>query len=124
MLSDASFVGFIPVRETAAARAFYEGTLGLTVVDESPFALVLDGAGTMIRVTPVPDHQPRPFTIAGWDVPDIAAAVDELAGRGVNFTRYDGMTQDERGIWTAPSGARIAWFSDPDGNNLSLTQFA
>jgi catechol 2,3-dioxygenase-like lactoylglutathione lyase family enzyme len=124
VLGQASFVGFIPVRDAGVARTFYAETLGLTVVDESPFALVLDAAGTMLRVTPVPEHEPRPFTIAGWDVPDIDACVDGLVARGVRFTRYDGMEQDERAIWTAPSGARIAWFLDPDGNNLSLTQFA
>ena len=124
MLGAAAFVGFIPVRDVTAARAFYEGVLGLSVIEESPFALVLDGNGTMVRVTPVPDHEARPFTIAGWDVPDIAAMVTALADRGVSFTRYDGMDQDELGVWTSPSGARVAWFTDPDQNNLSLTQFA
>jgi catechol 2,3-dioxygenase-like lactoylglutathione lyase family enzyme len=124
VLAAAPFVGFIPVRDVSAARAFYEGVLGLTVSEESPFALVLDANGTMVRVTPVPDHEPRAFTIAGWDVPDIAATVIELAERGVSFTRYDGMDQDELGVWTSPSGARVAWFADPDRNNLSLTQFA
>jgi catechol 2,3-dioxygenase-like lactoylglutathione lyase family enzyme len=124
VLTDASFIGFIPVRDIAAARAFYEGTLGLTVVDDTPFALVLDANGTMLRVTPVPELTPHPFTIAGWTVPDIAATVGSLAGRGVAFTRYDGMTQDDQGVWTAPSGDRVAWFKDPDGNTLSLTTFA
>jgi catechol 2,3-dioxygenase-like lactoylglutathione lyase family enzyme len=124
MLADAAFIGFIAVRDLATARAFYEGTLGLRVVDQSPFALVLDAGGTMLRVTPVPGLAARPFTIAGWQVPDIDAAVRDLAGRGVEFTRYDGMTQDELGVWTTPAGDRIAWFTDPDGNTLSLTAFA
>jgi catechol 2,3-dioxygenase-like lactoylglutathione lyase family enzyme len=124
VLADVPFIGFIPVRDLAAARAFYEGTLGLRVTDDTPFALVLDAGGTMLRVTLVPGLETRPFTVAGWSVPDIDAAVRALAGRGVEFTRYDGMTQDELGVWTTPGGDRVAWFSDPDGNTLSLTAFA
>jgi catechol 2,3-dioxygenase-like lactoylglutathione lyase family enzyme len=124
MLGDAAFIGFIPVRDLATARTFYEETLGLHVVDETPFALVLDAGGTMLRVTPVAESAARPFTIAGWQVPDIDAAVRALAGRGVEFNRYDGMAQDDLGIWTTPGGDRVAWFRDPEGNTLSLTAFA
>ena len=124
MLADASFIGFVPVRDLAVARAFYEGTLGLRVVDDTPFALVLDAGGTMLRVTPVPGLSARPFTVAGWNVLDIGAVVRALAGRGVQFVRYDGLTQDDLGIWTTPGGDRVAWFKDPDGNTLSLTTFA
>ena len=124
VLADTPFIGFIPVRDLAAARAFYEGTLGLRVVDDTPFALVLDAGGTMLRVTPVPGLAARDFTVAGWNVPDIGATVRALVSRRVRFARYDGMTQDELGIWTAPSGDQVAWFTDPDGNNLSLTTFA
>jgi catechol 2,3-dioxygenase-like lactoylglutathione lyase family enzyme len=124
MLADAGFIGFIAVRNLATARSFYEGTLGLRVVDDTPFALVLDAGGTMLRVTPVPELVTRPFTIAGWQVPDIDAAVRALAGRGVEFTRYDAMAQDDLGVWTTPGGDRVAWFTDPDGNTLSLTAFA
>lgn len=124
MLADAPFIGFIPVRDLAVARAFYEGTLGLRVAADTPFALVLDAGGTMLRVTPVPELSARPFTVAGWNVPDIGAAVRALAGRGVEFTRYDGLAQDELGVWATPGGDRVAWFSDPDGNTLSLTAFA
>jgi catechol 2,3-dioxygenase-like lactoylglutathione lyase family enzyme len=124
VLADAPFIGFIPARDLAAARAFYEGTLGLRVVEDTPFALVLDAAGTMLRVTLVPGHTAGPFTVAGWNVPDIGAAVRDLAGRGVQFARYDGMTQDDLGVWTAPGGDLVAWFQDPDGNTLSLTAFA
>jgi catechol 2,3-dioxygenase-like lactoylglutathione lyase family enzyme len=124
MLADATFIGFIPVRDLANARAFYEETLGLRVVDDTPFALVLDAGGTMLRVTPAPGLAARPFTIAGWQVPDIDATVRALAGRGVEFTRYDGLAQDDLGIWATPGGDRVAWFTDPDGNTLSLTAFA
>jgi catechol 2,3-dioxygenase-like lactoylglutathione lyase family enzyme len=124
VLADASFIGFIPVRDLAAARAFYEGTLGLRVLDDTPFALVLDAGGTMLRVTPVPGLAARPFTIAGWNVPDIGTAVRVLGSRGVQFVRYDGMTPDDLGIWTTPGGDQVAWFADPDGNTLSLTTLA
>lgn len=121
VLENASFVGFVPVRDAVAARRFYEGVLGLEVIEDTPFALVVDARGAKLRVTPVPDFTPPPFTVAGWTVPDIDAAVRALAGRGVAFTRYDGMDQDDLGIWTAPGGSRVAWFGDPDGNTLSLT---
>jgi catechol 2,3-dioxygenase-like lactoylglutathione lyase family enzyme len=124
VLADAPFIGFIPVRDLGAARSFYEGTLGLRVVEDTPFALVLDAGGTMLRVTPVTGLAARAFTVAGWNVPDIAAAVRDLAARGVNFTRYDGLAQDDLGIWTAPGGDRVAWFQDADANTLSLTTFA
>jgi catechol 2,3-dioxygenase-like lactoylglutathione lyase family enzyme len=124
VITDASFMGFIGVRDVAAARAFYEGTLGLRVLDDTPFALVLDANGTMIRVTPVPDLVVQPFTVGGWAVPDIEASVRELTAKGAEFARYDGMDQDDLGIWTAPGGDRVAWFRDPDGNTLSLTTFS
>lgn len=123
MLRDASFVGFVPVTDAAVAREFYAGVVGLTVVEETPFALVLDANGVMLRVTPVTDLAVQPFTIAGWAVADIAATVRALASSGVAFCRYDGMATDELGIWTAPSGDQVAWFQDPDGNTLSVTEF-
>jgi catechol 2,3-dioxygenase-like lactoylglutathione lyase family enzyme len=124
VLGQASFVGFIPVHDPAVARAFYEGTLGLQVLDENPAALVLDANGTMLRVTPVPEFAVQPFTIAGWQVADIDTTVRALVSRGVEFNRYEGMDQDELGVWVTPGGDRVAWFNDPDGNTLSLTAFA
>lgn len=124
MLANAPLIGFIPVRDLAAARAFYRSTLGLPVTDENPFAVVLDANGTMLRLTPVPDLTPQPFTIAGWEVPDIGSAVDALASSGITFLHFDGLEQDPRGIWTTPGGDSVAWFTDPDGNTLSLTSFA
>ena len=117
-------MGFVPVRDLGVARTFYEGTLGLAVTTASPFAVVVDAGGTSLRLTEVPDLEPQPFTIAGWEVTDITATVDLLAARGVAFRRYEGMGQDERGIWTTPGGDRVAWFNDTDGNTLSLTMFA
>ena len=124
MLGDAPLMAFIPVTDPAAARQFYETTLGLTVVEESPFAVVMEAKGTMLRLTPVNDLHVQPFTVAGWQVHDMGKAVDGLAALGVTFTRYPGMDQDEQGIWTTPGGDRVAWFTDPDGNTLSLTSFA
>ena len=117
-------MAFIPVSDLASARSFYGELLGLHVTDENPFAVILDSGGTRLRLTKVDNHQAPPFTIAGWEVSDIAAAVDALVDRGIIFTRYNGMEQDERGIWTAPGGDRVAWFKDLDDNTLSLTSFA
>jgi predicted enzyme related to lactoylglutathione lyase len=94
------------------------------VVGNSPFALVVDANGTMVRITPVPDLRPQPFTIAGWEVADIEATITDLVARGVSFNRYEGMDQGASGIWLSPNGDLVAWFVDPDGNTLSLTQFA
>jgi catechol 2,3-dioxygenase-like lactoylglutathione lyase family enzyme len=123
MLQKSSLVGFVGVADLDRAREFYGGTLGLELRDESPYALVAEVGGTMLRITAVGEPDPRPYTVLGWAVADIAAEVGELAARGVTFTRYEGMGQDNRDIWTSPSGAKIAWFLDPDGNNLSLTEF-
>jgi catechol 2,3-dioxygenase-like lactoylglutathione lyase family enzyme len=117
-------VTFIGTRDRAKATAFYGETLGLTQVAEDPFAVTYDLAGTPLRLTDIADHAPTPHTVLGWLVDDIAATAIELRGRGVEFQFYDGFAQDELGIWSAPGGgAQIAWFLDPDGNNLSLTQF-
>ena len=125
ILGASKVVAFVPVTDPAKARAFYEGVLGLRLVlDEKPFALVFDANGTMLRVTPVGQHTPAPFTILGWDVKAIEATVDQLTAAGVVFLRFPGLNDsDPRAIWTAPGGARIAWFHDPDKNVLSLTQF-
>src|SRR5690349_9487590 len=97
-------VGFVPTHDSAKARSFYEGTLGLPVVSEDPFALVLDANGTMLRVTNVQNFKPQQFTILGWDVANIEEAVSRLSERGVKFENYGIPEQDERGIWKSPSG--------------------
>lgn len=120
-----SIVTFVPSRDPHVARTFYEGVLGLTFVSEDPFAVVVASNGVPIRianVSSVEGFEPFPFTILGWTVNDVAARIRELTAKGVTFRRYEGMDQDALGIWTSPSGARVAWFSDPDGNVLSLTQ--
>jgi len=116
-------IAFVATADPRRAKAFYAGTLGLRLTGEDPFALVFDAAGTMLRVATVTALKPAGYTVLGWNVRDIDRAVRDLAEKGVAFQRYDGMPQDELGIWTSPGGARIAWFLDPDGNTLSLTEF-
>ena len=125
ILGGSELVAFAPTTDPAKSRAFYEGVLGLRLVaDEKPFALVFDANGTMLRVTTVHELKAHPFTVLGWRVEDIEATVDRLAAAGVQFNRYKGVNDgDERGIWNSPSGARVAWFNDPDGNVLGVTQF-
>lgn len=124
LLSTCKIVAFAATRNPDRAKTFYRDTLGLRLVEEQlPFALVFDANGTMLRVSVVKEPAAAPYTVLGWEVPDIAATVRELAAAGVKFERYPGMAQDELGIWTAPGGARVAWFKDPDGNVLSVTQF-
>jgi catechol 2,3-dioxygenase-like lactoylglutathione lyase family enzyme len=123
VMDSRKIIGFVPTRDAKKAKTFYQGTLGLRCVSEDEFALVLDANGFMVRVTKVGDFNPQPFTILGWEVDDIGRLVSELEKKGLRLERYGMKGQDERGIWTAPGGARVAWFKDPDGNVLSLTQF-
>lgn len=115
-------MAFLATRDGARARAFYEGTLGFAVQSDDDFALALEAGGTMLRVQKVTAFEPHPFTALGWEVANVEATVAELGARGVVFRHLPGLEQDDRGIWTAPSGARIAWFNDPDGNTLSIAQ--
>ena len=123
-LAGYNIIAFVPIVDAGKAREFYQGTLGLTLQrEELPFALVFDAGGIMLRLAIVGKPAPAPWTVLGWEVPDIAASVNTLGARGVRFERYPGMNQDENGIWNSPSGARVAWFKDPEGNVLGLTQF-
>ena len=123
MLSAARIIAFIPSRNLERAKSFYVETLNLTFVSQDPFALVLNANGTMVRVAKVGEFQPADFTILGFEVTDIRQEVAALRAKGISCERYPGMQQDEVGIWHSPSGARVAWFKDPDGNVLSLTEF-
>ncbi|MGV1007977.1 MAG: VOC family protein [Dermatophilaceae bacterium] len=122
MMDSAELMAFAPTLDLDRARSFYVDVLGLTLEEHSPFALGLRSGGVRLRVTRVQELTPHPFTVLGWVVDDIAAAVTTLGSAGVEFARYDGMEQDDLGVWTAPGGALVAWFHDPDGNTLSLTQ--
>ena len=121
MLGSIDIVAFVPTKDTEKARAFYEGVLGLRFVKDDGFALVLDANGIMVRVAKA-QFTPAPFTILGWQVSDIKKAVTGLQGKGVQFERFGFFEQDELGIWTAPTGDKVAWFKDPDGNILSVSQ--
>jgi predicted enzyme related to lactoylglutathione lyase len=126
MLTNAKPVILLPTVKKDDARQFYEMTLGLTFRSDDGFALVFDTGGIMLRVTPVQKFTPHEFSVLGWEVDDISASATDLSSRGVKFEVYDfpWMTQDEQGIWVAPDGTKVAWFKDPDGNLLSISQHA
>jgi catechol 2,3-dioxygenase-like lactoylglutathione lyase family enzyme len=121
--SAAKVATFIVTRDRAAAKKFYGETLGFKQLSEDDFAVVFDLNGTKLRISTVKDHKPPMHTVLGWEVPDIVAAVKTLTAKGVKFNVYEGFQQDELGIWSPPGSTnKIAWFLDPDGNNLSLAQ--
>ena len=127
-MSNAAFgsrkvMAFAATSKPARARRFYRDTLGLRLVSEDEFALAFDAHGTMLRVQKVESLQPQAHTALGWHVDDIRGTIRSLEQRGVHFERHPGMPQDEFGVWTTPDGSSVAWFRDPDGNVLSLTQF-
>jgi hypothetical protein len=122
MLGSCDLVGFVPTTDLGRASAFYGDLLGLESLDETPVAHVFNANGTVLRATLVEVLNPAPFTILGWSVAAIEDEVRPLAEQGVTFERFSGLEQDDLGIWTTPSGDRVAWFKDLDGNVLSLTQ--
>jgi catechol 2,3-dioxygenase-like lactoylglutathione lyase family enzyme len=122
MLSDQPFVGFVLISDAARAKAFYCDVLGLSVNSEDGFAVVLDVGGASLRLALVADVPEPTATNAGWQVEDITAMARQLAASGVVFERFDGMEQDDDGVWHPPGGGGVAWFRDPDGNRLSLAQ--
>jgi catechol 2,3-dioxygenase-like lactoylglutathione lyase family enzyme len=123
MLGSAPAVAFLPSVDLDQSRRFFADRLGLAVQEVTPFACVLRAGTTMLRITKVDSLRPQPFTVFGWQVTDIHATAAALAAAGVACLRYDSMDQDEAGVWATPGGDLVAWFHDPDGNTLSLTQF-
>lgn len=123
MLGSDKIIAFIGTKNADRAKAFYGNVIGLTLIEDGPFALEFDAGGTMLRIQKVRELIPHAHTVLGWQVPEIQSTVRNLLRNGVDFERYPGMSQDDLGIWKAPSGAQVAWFKDPDGNTLSLTQF-
>lgn len=116
-------VAFVYVTDRERGLGFYRDTLGFGLRSADPFGDFLDMSGALLRMTAMPDFKPSEHPVLGLDVRDIAAAVDVLRARGVELLIYDGMGQDERGVWTSPDGkAKVAYFKDPDGNVLSLSQ--
>ena len=122
MLSSNKMIGFVPTKDSEKARAFYEGKLGFQFVSDDPFALVMRAGETMIRIAKAQDFTPAPYTVLGWEVSDIEAVIRWLQERGVAFEKYPFLQDRELGIWTAPNGNKAAWFKDPDGNVLSVSQ--
>lgn len=122
MLASMDMVGFVLTKDYEAARAFYEGNLGFEFVSLDQFALVMMAGKSMIRIVKVPTFTPLQSTVLGWGVDDMDVMVDWLTGRGVVFEKYPFVQDKGRGIWTAPGGTRVAWFKDPDGNVLSISQ--
>ncbi len=122
MIFAGEVIGFIPTRDAEAARGFYEGVLGMTFVSDDPFALVMDAGGTAVRIVRVGEFAPQRFTVLGWEVRAIVKVVKALAAAGAVMEQYGLPGQDEDGIWAAPGGAKVAWFKDPDGNVLSVSE--
>ena len=115
-------VGFIGTAKPVEAKYFYETTLGLRLVEETPFALVFTSGDTTVRAQKVETVVTPPYTSLGWEIINIDTAVQQLTSKGVKFQSFEGLPQDELGIWLTPDGSRVAWFHDPDGNTLSLTE--
>lgn len=127
MLGTFDLMAFVATKDSGRAKAFYEDILGLRLLADEPFALVFDANGTKLRVQKVQDLEPAPYTALGWEVQDIRSVIRGLVERGIAFERFGerfaSFKQDDLGIWTADDGTQVAWFKDPDGNTLSLTQF-
>ena len=122
LLGSAKLMAFVATRDPARSKAFYGGVLGLSLISEDGFAVVFDANGTLLRVQIVRELAPAQYTAVGWQVADIAQTVEELQKAGVKFEHYSLPNQNESGIWTSPSGARVAWFKDSEGNILSVSQ--
>lgn len=122
MLTNHKLKAFLPTTNPERAKQFYLKTLGLKLISEDDYALEFEGMGSSLRITKVESFEPHPFTALGWNVSELAALVKSLSDLGVGFVNYSSFEQDHLGIWTAPSKAKIAWFKDPDGNLLSLTE--
>jgi catechol 2,3-dioxygenase-like lactoylglutathione lyase family enzyme len=122
MIGKSSLVAFLATSHPKLARTFYSKVLGLRLVEDDQFALAFDAAGIPLRIQKVDTVHPHPFTALGWQVRGIKRVVTGLAKRGVVFERYAFMDQDEQGVWIAPSGTKVAWFKDPDGNLLSVSE--
>jgi catechol 2,3-dioxygenase-like lactoylglutathione lyase family enzyme len=116
-------VTFLYATDRVRTLAFYGDTLGMALLSTDEYGYVLDLGGAQLRVTVIADHKAHPHPVLGWNVADIGAAAEALRARGIALTVYEGMGQDARGIWTAPDGkTKLAWFPDPDGNMLMLTE--
>ena len=122
MLSTTKLKAFLPTSGSEKAKSFYQGVLGLKLISEDSYALEFEVNGTLLRITVVESFTPHSFTVLGWDVEDIRSMILSLTEKGVTFERYGFLRQDDLGVWTSPGGTEVAWFKDPDGNLLSLSE--
>lgn len=122
MVAEEKLKAFVPTVKPGEARSFYKNILGLKLLSEDKYALEFDANGTLLRVTIVQDFKPQVFTILGWNVADIASVVKSLNSKGIVCEKFSFLEQDDSGIWISPGGSKVAWFKDPDGNVLSLTE--
>lgn len=122
MLVDKQLKAFVPTIMPDKAKSFYSDVLGLKLLSQDPYALEYDSNGTLLRVITVKDLIPQVFTVLGWNVDDISSTIKSLNKHNVFCEKYEFLQQDDRGIWISPGGSKVAWFKDPDGNVLSLTQ--
>ncbi|MFK7965484.1 MAG: VOC family protein [Burkholderiaceae bacterium] len=124
MLANSKTMAFVATANPSDARHFYGQVLCLRELDESPFAIVFEAGGVAIRVQKVEAVSPSSYTVLGWEVNDMISTVRDLLSKGLAFEQFENLPQDELGIWATPDGSQVAWFKDPDGNVLSLTQIA
>ena len=122
MLADKKLKAFVPTTKPEAAKSFYKDVLGLRLLSQDNYALEFEVNGILLRVITVPELKPQAFTVLGWNVADIASTIKSLNDKNVFCEKYDSLEQDDSGIWTSPNGPKVAWFKDPDGNILSLTE--
>lgn len=122
MLKEPGITAFLPITRVKQAKDFYMNILGLNIISEDSYALQFEGNGTFLRLTIVPKLTPQPFTVLGFQIKEIESQVNFLTSKGIKFERYESLDQTDMGIWTSPSQAKIAWFKDPDGNLISLTE--
>jgi predicted enzyme related to lactoylglutathione lyase len=122
MLADKKLKAFVPTTKPGAAKSFYKDVLGLKLLSQDNYALEFEVNGILLRVITVPELKPQAFTVLGWNVADIDSTIKSLNDKNVFCEKYDSLEQDDSGIWTSPNGSKVAWFKDPDGNILSLTE--
>ena len=122
MLASKKLKAFVATTNPGKAKSFYKDILGLRLLYEDDYALQFDANGTPLRITTVRELSPQEFTILGWNVDDISSTIRALNDLGVSCIKYNFLSQDEAGIWISPGGSKVAWFKDPDGNVLSLTE--
>ena len=122
MLASKKLKAFVATTNPGKAKSFYKDILGLRLLYEDDYALQFDANGTPLRITTVQELSPQEFTILGWNVDDISSTIRALNDQVVSCIKYNSLSQDEAGIWISPGGSKVAWFKDPDGNVLSLTE--